>query len=188
MAKHITIADIDHNLDGGNMSGIVAKVIYGYWDDVATWPTEPSGAVTPLALDAAGVLTGDVTMKTGTRAYSFNFTEDVGALKIQPVGEIDGGHFEYDLSITKAKITKTVFGFMNAATDRKLFFIVEDENGNYYLLGNKRRGCNFITGGDGAATGAGGGDRNQTALNFKFRSRKAYTYAGDVEDILVTAV
>lgn len=184
MSKQITLADIDHKLDGGNMSGIVSRLIYFYHEDVAVWPTVPDGAVTPLTLEQAATLTGDVVMKPGTRAFTLDFTEDVGSFKIVPVGEVDGQHFEHDLQIIKAKIAAKVLGFMNAATDRRICFIVEDENGVNYLMGDKRRGASFITGGDGATTGAGSGDRNQTSLNFKYRVRKAYVYSGDDEDIL----
>jgi len=190
MSKRISLDTIDHDLDGGNMSGIVPRVIYGYWEDVAAWPTEPkptelAGVVTPMTLEQAGALVGDVVMKSGTKAFNFDFTEDVGSLKINSVGETDAAHVEYDLSLTKAKIAKKILGFQNAALERKMFFIIQDENGNYYLMGNKRRGCTYVTGGDGNTTGATSSDRNQSVVNFKFRASKGYLYEGDVEDILV---
>jgi hypothetical protein len=73
---------------------------------------------------------------------------------------------------------------MNAAMDRKMFFIVEDENGKTYLMGNSKRGATLVSG-DGATTGTGTGDRNQTALQFKFRTKKALIYKGDTEDLLI---
>ena len=190
----ISLDSIDHNLgcNGGNMSGIVPRLKYGYWADVATWPDEPmptvaGGVITPLSLEEAGVLTGDVVMKSGTRAFELEFTEDVGKLSINPVGGIDGGHVEYVLDIVKAKIAKKIFGFMNAALSRKMFFIVQDENGLDYLMGNKRRGCTYITEGEGATTGANSGERNETKMQFKFRAQRALIYEGDTEDILKTA-
>lgn len=189
--KTITLGDIDHNLGhNGNMAGIIPQLIYGYHEDVAVWPTEPAPTVagevtTPLSLAAAGALVGDIVMKSGTRAYTLDLTEDAGTFKINPVGEVDGLHYEYDLSIVKAKIQKTILGFMNAAQGRKMFFIVNDENETYYLMASKRRGASYVSGGDGATTGTSGGDRNQVSMNFKFRTSKALVYEGDVEDILV---
>jgi len=184
--KYITLADIDHNLgNDGNMAGIVPSLIYGYQEDIATWPDEPTGETTALDFDAAGTLTGDVVMKAGTRAYKLDFTEDVGNFKMAPAGEVDGVHWKYELSIIKAKIQKTILGFANAAASRKMFFIVQDENSTYYLMSNKRRGASLVTGGDGASTGTGASDRNQISLNFEFRARKAFTYEGDVETILI---
>ena len=183
--KYITLSDVDHNLgNDGNMPGIIPSLIYGYHEDVATWPDEPNGTVTPVTLDAAGILTGDVIMKPGTRAYMLDFTEDVGSFKMATAGEIDSVHWKYELDIIKAKIQKTILGFANAAASRKMFFIVSDENGTNYLMGNKRRGAS-MAGGDGATTGAGSGDRNQIGLKFEFRTRKALVYEGDIEDILI---
>jgi hypothetical protein len=190
--KCVSLEDIDHNLgcSGGNTPGIVPRVIYGYWDDVAVWPDEPKpaeagGEITPATLEEYGALTGDVVMKPGTRAFHFDFTEDAGNFSMVPDGEVDGMSVNYNLNIVKAKIVKKVLGLMNAAMGRKMFFIVQDENGNYYLMGNKRRGCSFVGGGDGANTGTGSGDRNQTTLQFAFRSGMALIYEGDVEDILI---
>jgi hypothetical protein len=191
MANCINLEDIDHNLgcDGGNVSGIAPTVIFGYHKDVEEWPEEPVPAVsgqgiTPLTLEEAGALTGDLVMKPGTRAFEFEFTEDAGQFSVAPVGEIDGGHFEMTLDIVKAKISKKILGLMNAAIGRKLFFIVQDENGLYYLMGNRKRGCTFVTGGDGAKTGTTASDRNQVTLQFKFRSGRALVYEGDTEDML----
>jgi hypothetical protein len=183
MANIVTLADIDHVLDNGNMPGIVPKLIYGYKEDVAVWPTEPDGSVTPLTLENAAKLTGDVVMKPNTRAYELDFTEDVGNFAIAIVGEGDSLHVENTLNIVKAKIKAKILGFMNAAMDRKMFFIIEDENGNNYLMGNSKRGATLAAG-DGATTGTGSGDRNQVALQFKFRAKKALLYVGDTEDIL----
>lgn len=191
MAKDcITLEDIDHNLScGGNGAGIEPEVIYGYQDDVAVWPDEPTpteagGTTTPVSLEAAGELVGDVVMKAGTRAFKLAFTEDVGNFAIVPDGEVDGVSFNYTLNIIKAKIQALMLGFMNASANRKMFFIVTDDNGVRYLMGSKKRGARLATGGDGAATGTTGTDRNQISLSYTFRGRKALAYIGDTEDIL----
>ena len=183
----INLEDIDHNLGcSGNVSGIVPKLIFGYHNDVKDWPNEPmpTDTNTPLSLEQSATLDGDVVMKSGTRAFEIEFTEDTGSLTIIPVGEIDGGQMEYTLTLIKAKLTKKILGFMNAALGRKMFFIPQDENGLRYLMGNKRRGCTYVTGGDGATTGTTSSDRNQASIQFKFRSGRAFVYEGDVEEIL----
>lgn len=194
--KCITLADIDHSIGcDGNMPGIVPQLIYGFHQDVASFPDVPqpvrdiSGVVTsPLTLDDAGALVGDLVMKPQTRAYTLDFTEDVGNFRIVPVGENDGIHFNYELSIIKAKIIKKILGFMNASANSKMFFIVKDENGLYYLMGDKDRGAKLPSGGDGANTGTGSGDRNQVSLSYTYRCKKALVYEGDVENILVASV
>lgn len=189
--KCVSLEDIDHSLGctGGNNPGIAPQVIFGYHDDVASWPDEPTptevgGEFTPATLEEYGAYKGDVVMKQGTRAFEFAFTEDAGNFSMVPEGETDGMSINYTLNIVKAKIVKKVLGLMNAAMGRKMFFIVQDENGNRYLMGNKRRGCTFVGGGDGANTGTGSGDRNQTTLQFSFRTGMALIYDGDTEDLL----
>ncbi len=46
-----------------------------------------------------------------------------------------------DLNIISAKMRKKIFGFENATKGRKMFFIVTDNNGTNYLMGDKRRGA-----------------------------------------------
>ena len=58
-----------------------------------------------------------------------------------------------DLNIISAKMRKKIFGFENATKGRKMFFIVTDNNGTNYLMGDKRRGA-LRASGDGATTGA----------------------------------
>lgn len=191
--KCINLEDIDHSLGcDGNVSGIVPEVIFGYHEDAAAWPDEPAptitgGTTTPLSLEEAGALDGDVVMKAGTKAFKLAFTEDVGNFTITTDGEVDGLSVIMTLTIVKAKISKKILGFINAAINRKMFFIVQDENGVRYLMGGKRRGCKFVSGGDGSSTGTTSSDRNQTTLQFTYRSGKALVYEGDTETLLVAA-
>lgn len=181
--------DIDHNLGcEGNSPGIIQRLIYGYCDDALTWPKYPAPktegeVLTPMTLEEAGALVGDLIMKDKKRAFFFDFTADTGNLKIAPGGQVDGTSFTYTLTIIKAKITKKVLGFMNASSSKKMFMLVQDENGVWYLLGNARRGVTI--GGDGADTGTGGDDRNQVSVTFTFRDGRALVYDGDTEDLLV---
>jgi hypothetical protein len=190
--KCINLDDINQNLgcSGGNMSGIIPSITFGYWEDVATWPDEPApvevgGVITPLELEAAGKLIGDVIMKNDTRAFKMDFTEETGSFTINAVGEIDGGQFEHNLTLVKAKINQKILGFMNAAVGRRMFFIVEDSNGIKYLMGSKKRKPVFVTGGENATTGTTSSDRNQATIQFRYTSPGTYSYEGDTEDILV---
>jgi len=180
----ITLNDIDHDLGHeGNMAGIVPQLIYGYQDDVATWPDEPT-STGDITLEVAGALLGDIVMKPGKRAFGFEFTEDTGEFKMAPVGETDGEHWEYSLDIIKAKISAKILGFANASQRKKMFFVVPDENGVYYLMGDKRRAPKLSTGGDGATTGKSSGDRNQISMSWKYRAAKALVYAGETDTLL----
>ena len=185
------LSDIDLALscaEQDNMGGIAPSVIFGYHEDVATWPTRPGGTATsPLTLDAAGALVGDLVMKTGARAYRFEFTDDTGSFTIKPQGEAGGESFVSELNITAAKIRKKILGFMNAVKGRKIFVLVQDNNGQWYLMGDKDHGARMAADSDGSTTGAAYTERNQTSLRFQYNSPRAFVYEGDTENLL-TAV
>ena len=189
MVQCVKLSSIDQGLtcaDSDNQPGIASRVIFGYWEDVEVWPALPVPAAdakegTPL--EDAGALVGDLTMKAGTKAYTFEYTEDTGSFSIAPQGDAGNTSFLYSLTIISAKIRKKVLGFMNAAKNRKMFLIVEDNNGMFYLMGDKRRGA-MLQPGDGAQTGQGSDDQNRTTIQFTYRSARALMYVGDTEDIV----
>ena len=189
--KCFELSDIDVALscaEQDNMGGIVNTVIYGYCEDVATWPSRPTAAAgSPLPIDAAGALVGDLVMKPGTRAYTFEFTDDTGSFTVKPQGERGGESFLEELTIITAKIRKKILGFMNAVKGRKLFFVVQDNNGQWYLMGDRWHGARLATDSDGATTGAAYTERNQTSLRFQYNTPRAFVYEGDTENILTAS-
>ncbi len=76
---------------------------------------------------------------------------------------------------------------MNAVKGRKMFFIVQDNNGEWYLMGDKWHGAKLAPDSDGAATGASCTERNQTTLRFQYNTPRAFVYEGDTENILTAA-
>lgn len=193
MKKCINLADIDTNLscsDQDNMGGIVPVVIFGYADEVGTWPEKPTpeAAETAIDMEKAGALVGDVVMNKGCRAYKFEFTDDVGSFSIKPQGEHGGESFLYALSIINAKIRKKILGFVNAVKGKKIFFIVQDNNGVYYLMGDAKRGARLANDSEGFVTGTNPTERNQASLNFTYSAPRALCYEGDTEHLLTETV
>lgn len=186
--KCITLANIDSAItcgDNDNLAGIVDNIIFGYHEDVATWPTLPSGTQeSPLTLAAAGALTGDVVMKTGTCAYKLQFTDGTGNFTMTDQGEEGAESVLNQLDIIRSKITDVILGFMNATRGRKLFIIVTDKNGNSYLMGDKLNGAKRIAA-DAAAAGQAATDRNGVPLRFTYSSPRNLLYKGDKENLLV---
>lgn len=181
--------DINEQLDCDNMDnmgGLVPTVIYGYHEDVATWPDYPTKTAAPLTLDEAGTLDKDVVMKEGCRAYKMDFLDEVSEFKITDVGEPGGESYQMDLNIICAKMRKKIFGFENATKGRKMFFLVQDNNGTWYLMGDKRRGA-MRASGDGSTTGSSSTARNQTSLHYTFVTPRKCVYKGDVTKLLTAA-
>ena len=193
MKNCINLADIDTNLscsDQDNMGGIVPVVIFGYADEVGTWPEKPTpeAAETAIDMEKAGALVGDVVMNKGCRAYKFEFTDDVGSFSIKPQGENGGESFLYTLSIINAKIRKKILGFVNAVKGKRIFFLVQDNNGVYYLMGDAKRGARLANDSEGFVTGTNPTERNQASLNFTYSAPRALCYEGDTEHLLTEAV
>ena len=186
----ITLEDIAQAacpLDRANRGGVVPTLIYGYWEDVQTWPTYPAATgQAAITMTAAGTLTGDLVMATGCKAYKLEFTEYSGTFNITDQGERGGESVLMELTINAGKIKQELLGFMNATRGRRMFFIVTDGNGNSYLMGDKTVAA-YRVAGDAATTGAAATDLNQTPMKFQFDALMACTYEGDKEAILTPA-
>lgn len=189
--KCIELADIDEAVscaDLDNLAGVVQSLVYGYWEDVASWPDmpSPSGEAATMSFAEAGAWDGDLVMKAGCRAYQLVFTDESGELTITDQGETGGESCKYELAITRAKMSQVIFGFENATRGRRLFLIVTDKNGNRYLMGDKLNAAKKIAA-DASTTGKSGTELNKTPLKFSYSCPRKLMYTGDVEKILVVA-
>ncbi|WP_289292851.1 hypothetical protein [Bacteroides sp. 41_26] len=189
--KCIELADIDEAVscaDLDNLAGVVQSLVYGYWEDVASWPDlpAPSGEAATMSFADAGAWDGDLVMKAGCRAYQLVFTDDSGELTISDQGETGGESCKYELAITRAKMSQVIFGFENATRGRRLFLIVTDKNGNRYLMGDKLNAARKVAA-DASTTGKVGTDLNKTPLKFDYSCPRKLMYTGDVEKILQVA-
>lgn len=170
--------DINKNLaDGANM-GSLSSLHYGYHKDVDAWPTPPTITDT-TTLDEAGVLTGDITMKSGKRMFAFYSTEDTADLAINLVGEGDARSNEMVLSGFHPRLQKKIFGFMNAGKNEDLVFIAEDSNGERYLLSDIKRAAKMQPG-EGSGTQKETSGRNGMGFTFSYKCKNLYTYEGKI--------
>jgi hypothetical protein len=180
----VDFVNIDKNLPNGeNMGGLAQTVIFGLWDDVASWPTEP---VAPATVEEYGEWVGDIVMKAGKKAFTFYSTDDTSELKMDQVGEIDGMSFEMKLSIFNPGLKKKLLGFVSAVKNENLFLIAQDNEGQYYLLGDSRRAAKMIPG-EGMGTGKASADRKGANLTFTFKTNTPRVYIGDVSGLLEVA-
>lgn len=176
--------NIDKNLPNGeNMGGLAQTVIFGLWSDVAAWPTPP---VTPADIEAYAEWVGDVVMKAGKKAFTFYSTDDTSELQVNMVGETDGLSFEMVLNVFNPGLKKKILGFIAAAKNENLFLICQDNEGQYYLLGDSLRAAKMRAG-EGIGTGKATGDRKGANLTFIFKTNIPRVYAGDVSGLLEVA-
>ncbi len=171
-------ADITKDLhQGENMGGIGMKIYFGLFEDVATWPVKPVNALT---LEALGSLTGDITMKPGKRMFEMYVTDDTGEFKIESVGELDGKSFVMHLSFFNPGLKPKLLGLMNSIKNGNMVFIVPDNNGQMFLMGDAVRASVFSGSPDGAGTGKETAGRRGISMEFVYKTSNVYQYTGSV--------
>lgn len=173
--------NIDKSLTNGeNMGGLTQTVIFGLWEDVASWPTAP---VDPVDVEDYAAWVGDLVMKAAKKAFTFYSTDDTSELQLNMVGEPDGRSFEMVLNVFNPGLKKKLLGFMAAAKNENLFLIAQDNEGQYYLLGDEKRAA-IMQPGEGIGTGRATADRKGASLSFIFKTNAPRVYEGDVSGIL----
>lgn len=171
-------SDIDKNLvDGSNMGGISQQVFFGLHSDVLTWPTKPTSAAT---LEANGALVGDLVMKPGKSLYSLYLTDDTGEFRVEPVGEVDGKSFVEHLTLFHPGLRAKILGFINATKNENLVFVVPDNNGAKFIMGDETRAAKFEGPGDGQGTGKETAARRGMGMEFTFKTANLYEYTGNI--------
>ena len=173
----IDLTDIDKDLGNGNMGGIAQYVYFGYHKDVATWPTLPAA---PASLEASAVLTGNLTMKPQKRMFSLYLTDDSGEFTIESVGEKDSKSFVMHLKLFHPGLQKKILGFMNATCNENLAFVVPDNNGQLFVMGDAIRPATFEGSPDGAGTGKATADKRGLSFEYTYKCKKLYAYEGTI--------
>lgn len=171
--------DIQKNLiNGENMGGIAQTVYFGLHADVETFPTKPTSAVAQL--EDLGELTGDIVMKPGKRMFSMYITDDTGELQMETVGEKDGKSFVMHLRLFHPGLLQKILGFRNATKNENMVFIVPDNNGQYFLMGDATRPATLESDGDGAGTGKETSARRGVGMEFTYKTSNILAYTGAI--------
>jgi len=170
--------DIDKNLTNGeNMGGIAQTVYFGLHKDVQTFPVKPTE---PSTLEDLGKMTGSMLMKPAKRMFSMYLTDDTGEFEIEPVGEKDGKSYVLHLRLFHPGLLPKILGFINAAKNENLVFIVPDNNGQMFVMGDLLRPATYESAGDGAGTSKETAGRRGIGMHFTYKTSNIYEYKGDV--------
>lgn len=170
--------NIDKNLTNGeNMAGIAQTIYYGLHADVLNWPAKPQN---PLTLDAAGKLTGNIEFKPGKCMFKTYLTDDTGEIQFEPVGPKDGKSFVVHLRFFHPGLKSKILGFMNAVKNENMVFIVPDNNGQYFILGDLLRPATYEGAGDGAGTGKETSGSRGIGMEFTYKVSNLYEYTGTI--------
>lgn len=170
--------DISKNLhQGENMGSISQTIYYGLHSDVATWPTKPTGATT---LEELGALTGNITMKPGKRLFKLYITDDTGELENEIVGEKDGISFIQHLRFFHPGLMARILGFMNAVKNDNMVFVVPDNNGQYFVLGDAIRPATLEGSDENNGTSKETAGRRGVSMHFTYKTSNIFEYTGTI--------
>ena len=162
---------------GENTGGLPQKVYFGLHADVGTCRTKPDA---PTTLVENAVLTGDIVMKTGKNLFELYFTDDTGEFSIETIGETDGKSFLEKLSLFHPGLQTSLLGFINTVKNDNLILIVEDEEGQHYLMGDSARPAVFTGSPDGGGTGKETAARKGMSMEFTYKTGNVYVYTGAI--------
>jgi hypothetical protein len=131
-------------------------------------------------------MVGDIVLSAGKKAFTFYSTDDTSELQINQVGEPDGISFEMRLTVFNPGLKKKLLGFIAAAKNENLFLICQDNESQYYLLGDSIRAAKMVAS-EGIGTGKATSDRKGANLTFVFKTNVPRVYVGDVSGLLEVA-
>lgn len=187
--KEIPLATMDNALDmdkQNNRGGMMAKILVGFFDDVAKfpdWPTDVEG----ITQEKAGELAGDLIMKEGKNMVEILVTADTAVITMKPQGEVGGQSVLLELNTVLSKMDSPTLGFYNAIKGKPLVIIGKDRNGCNYLMGDKTCPAMLSTDHDGGTTGTKVEERNQLGIKFSYSAPLMCQYVGDTTAILEPA-
>jgi hypothetical protein len=119
-------------------------------------------------------------MKPGKKLFKMYITDDTGEFLIEPVGELDGKSFVTHLTVFHPGLKDTLFGFINAAKNDNLVFVVQDSDGQKYLMGDKLRPAVYAGSPDGFGTGKETAARKGISMEFTYKTPNLYIYPGSI--------
>lgn len=180
----VDFENIEKNLpDGQNMGGLPQVVYYALYSSVLSWPERPSSVTADMTLEKMGELDGDLKMKANQRMYSFYITDGEGKLDFEGVGETDGKSCVMKLRVYQPGLQSKLLGLVNLAKNESLVFLVPDNNGNLFLMGDELRAA-VLDSIDGMTTGQKTEERPGAGLVFSYKTANIYRYTGAIPNAL----
>ena len=116
-----------------NMGGLRTIGYYGFIAEVADFPELPAS---PATLSDAAVITTDIVMKPGKTMYSIYGTAETGGMDGETQGERDSRSTKRTLKWFFPTTSKKSLGFELKTLNRRTFWIVQEHDGKYRLMGS----------------------------------------------------
>ena len=108
-------------------------------------------------------------------------------VKLVP-GEVDGKSFVLHLNFFHPGMQRTILGFINAAKNDNLVFVVTDSEGQQYVMGDEMRPAVYQGAPDGGGTGKETAACKGMSCEFTYKTGNVYVYTGTVSLIVAASV
>jgi hypothetical protein len=153
---------------GGNLGGVVSKVLVAKLEDIESIP---SPAVVPANQK---VVVGDIVMKPGKFFYEWNFQKNTGQLDSNSVGTVGSKSFEdmFEAIMPRQTLDNMEQLFHNINTE--FVVIAKDNNGRQVIIGGLDQPAQFEE--IKATTGKQGSDAANLMFKFKAISNNGFKY------------
>ncbi len=164
-------------------SGVVTEFLYGFKEDVQTFPSKVSAALRQKLSDHIETEAGsDMVMKTGKRMFRVVAKKDNVELKYELQGESGARSFKCSLECNIPGFRAQLLGFLAATKNDELIVLAKTRTGEWHLLGDADEGVEYESA--TATSGKAGTDANGSDVVLSTTVDAPTVYMGDVNSLL----
>ena len=164
------------------LGGMVTEFLFGYKDDVQTWPAKQAANLREHLVDLIETVAGShLVMKNGKRMFRIQVKKGSAELKYELQGESGAKSFKTTLETNIPGFRSVILGFMTATANQELVLLAKTRSGEWHLLGNEDEGVEYDSG--TANSGKTGTDANGADVTFATECAAPTVYKGDIESL-----
>lgn len=164
------------------LGGMVTEFLFGYKDDVQTWPAKKAANLREHLADHIETVAGsNLVMKNGKRMFRIQVKKGSAELKYELQGESGAKSFKITLETNIPGFRSVVLGFMTATANQELVLLAKTRSGEWHLIGDEDEGVEYDSG--TANSGKTGTDANGADVTFATECAAPTVYKGDIESL-----
>ncbi len=164
------------------LGGMVTEFLFGYKDDVQTWPAKQAANLREHLVDLIETVAGsNLVMKNGKRMFRIQVKKGSAELKYELQGESGAKSFKTTLETNIPGFRSVILGFMTATANQELVLLAKTRSGEWHLLGDEDEGVEYDSG--TANSGKTGTDANGADVTFATECAAPTVYKGDIDSL-----
>lgn len=164
------------------LGGMVTEFLFGYKDDVQSWPAKKAANLREHLADHIETVAGsNLVMKNSKRMFRIQVKKGSAELKYEFQGESGAKSFKTTLETNIPGFRSAILGFMAATANQELVLLAKTRSGEWHLLGDEDEGVEYDSG--TANSGKTGTDANGADVTFATECAAPTVYKGDIESL-----